>query len=162
MITGIRVSELLSLKVCQIKTLLAEGWIEINCFKRGRASHNVYLSKQGKQILKSRRKDLYLLYLSKDDNSYIFTSQFNHNKPIRREQITKDINKIMALVSKNLSDQPNLTSHSFRTGFIRQVLNETNDIEFVRQVVGHSKLDTTSSYIQDLLKKEREQRMPKI
>ncbi len=100
MITGIRVNELLPLKVHQLKTLLAEGWIKIDRSKRGPASHKAYLSKQGKKILKSRQKDFDLLYLFKDDNSYIFTSQLDHNKHIRREQITKDINKIMALVSE--------------------------------------------------------------
>ena len=161
-ITGIRVNELLPLKVHQLKTLLTEGWIAIDRSKRGPASHKAYLSKQGKQILKSRKKDFDLLYLLKEDKSYIFTSQLDHNKHIRREQITKDINKIMALVSKNLPDQPNLKSHSFRTSFITQLWKDTNDIEFVRQVIGHSKLDTTSSYVQDLSEKERQERMSEV
>lgn len=46
-----------------------------------------------------------------------------------REQITKNINKIMALVSKNLP---------------------------VKQVIGDSKLDTTPSYVQDLSEKKRQ------
>ena len=161
-ITGIRVNELLPLKVHQLKTLLTEGWIAIDRSKRGPASHKAYLSKQGKQILKSRKKDFDLLYLLKEDNSYIFTSQLDHNKHIRREQITKDINKIMALVSKNLPDQPNLKSHSFRTSFITQLWKDTNDIEFVRQVIGDSNLDTTSSYVQDLSEKERQERMSEV
>ena len=161
-ITGIRVNELLPLKVHQLKTLLTEGWIAIDRSKRGPASYKAYLSKKGKQILKSRKKDFDLLYLLKEDKSYIFTSQLDHNKHIRREQITKDINKIMALVSKNLPDQPNLKSHSFRTSFITQLWKDTNDIEFVRQVIGHSKLDTTSSYVQDLSEQERQERMSEV
>ena len=161
-ITGMRVNELLPLKVHQLKTLLTDGWIKIDRSKRGPASHKAYLSKKGKQILKSRQKDFDLLYLFKEDNSYIFSSQLDHNRHIRREQLTKDINKIMALVSKNLPDQPNLKSHSFRTSFITQLWKDTNDIEFVRQVIGHSKLDTTSSYVQDLSEKEREKRMSEV
>ena len=80
-ITGVRVNELLPLKVHQLKTLLAEGWIAIDRSKRGPASHKAYLSKQGKQILKSRQKDFDLLYLFKEDNSYIFISQLDQ-KPI--------------------------------------------------------------------------------
>ena len=68
----------------------------------------------------------------------------------------------MALVSKNLPDQPNLKSHSFRTSFITQLWKDTNDIEFVRQVIGHSKLDTTSSYVQDLSEQERQERMSEV
>ena len=161
-ITGIRVNELLPLKVHQLKTLLTEGWISIDRSKRGPASYKAYLSKQGKQILKYRQKDFDLLYLFKEEKSYIFTSQLDHNKHIRREQITKDINKIMGLVSKNLPDKPNLKSHSFRTSFITQLWKDTNDIEFVRQVIGHSRLDTTSSYVQDLSEKERQKRMLEV
>ncbi len=106
-ITGISISKLLSLKVYQVKTLLEKGWIKIYCSKRGSAGHKAYLSNQGKHILKSRQKDFDLLFFLKE-TSYIFSSQLDHNKPIRREQITKDVNKIMALVSKNLPDQLNL------------------------------------------------------
>jgi len=41
----------------------------------------------------------------------------------------------MALVSKNVLDQPNLKSHSFQISFITQLWKDTNDIEFVRQVI---------------------------
>ena len=51
----------------------------------------------GKQILKFRQKDFDLLYLLKEDNYHILTSQLDHNKHIRREQITKDINKIRTI-----------------------------------------------------------------
>ena len=68
----------------------------------------------------------------------------------------------MKLVSENRTDQPNLKSHSFRTGFITQLWKDTNDIEFVRQVIGHAKLDTTSSYIQGLSEKERQERMSEV
>lgn len=161
-ITGIRVNELLPLKVSQLKTLLAENWIEIDRSKRGPVSHKTYLSKQGKQILKSRQKDFDLLYLFKEDKSYIFSSQLDHNKPIRREQITKDINKIMALVSKNLPDQPNLKSHSFRTSFITQLWKDTKDIEFVRQTVGHRNLNATSAYVTDMDDEERQNHISSI
>ena len=68
----------------------------------------------------------------------------------------------MGLVSKNLQNQPNLKSHSFRTSFITQLWKDTNDIEFVRQIIKHSKLDTTSSYVQDLSEKERQERMSEV
>ena len=161
-ITGMRVNELLPLKVHQLKTLLTRGWVKIDRSKHGPAGHKAYLSEKGKQLLKSRQKDFDVLYLFKEDDSYIFTSQLDHSRHIRREQITKDINKIMALVSKNIPDRPNLKSHSFRTGFITELWKDTNDIEFVRQVIGHSKLDTTSSYVQDLSEKERKERMSKV
>lgn len=137
-ITGINVSQLLPLKVHQVKTLLEEGWIKIYCSKRRSASHKAYLSNQGKHLLKSRQKDFDLLFFLKKETSYIFSSQLDHNKPIRREQITKDVNKIMALVSKNLPDQPNLKSYSFCiSDDITQLWRDSKDIKLIKQTIGH-------------------------
>lgn len=66
MFTGIKVNALLFLKVSQLKTLRAEGYIKINHSQlqpkiQGHYT-NAYLSQQGKQILKSREKDFNLLY----------------------------------------------------------------------------------------------------
>ena len=52
---------------------------------------------------------------------------------LRRETLTKDINKIMRSVSKSLPNQPNITSHSFRVVYIFQLWHDTNDIKFVKQ-----------------------------
>ena len=70
--------------------------------------------------------------------------------------IRRDINKIMRSVSKSLPNQPNITSHSFRVGYISQLWKDTNDIEFVKQSVGHRKMDSTSSYVKELSDQERQ------
>jgi len=56
----------------------------------------------------------------------------------------------MQQVTHQLPDQPNITSHSFRIGYITQLWKDTKDIEFVKQTIGHRKLDTTSEYINKL------------
>lgn len=56
----------------------------------------------------------------------------------------------MCQVSKQLSDKPNITSHSFRIGYLTQLWKDTKDIEFVKQTMGHGKLDTTSAYVKTL------------
>ena len=71
----------------------------------------------------------------KTENSYIFTSESNHSKPIRRETLTNDVNKIMRTVSTQLSGQPNIISHSFRIGYITQLWKDTKDIEFIKQTI---------------------------
>ena len=50
-VTGIRINELLTLNMCQFKTLFAESWISIDYSKRGRASHKVFLTHQGKKLI---------------------------------------------------------------------------------------------------------------
>lgn len=54
------------------------------------------------------------------------------NKTLRRERITLDVNKVMHSVSNLLPAKPNITSHSFRIGYISQLWKDTKDIEFVR------------------------------
>lgn len=54
----------------------------------------------------------------KEPNAYVFTSDRKPNKMLRRERITIDVNKVVHSVSKKISPQPNITSHSFRVGYI--------------------------------------------
>jgi site-specific recombinase XerD len=62
----------------------------------------------------------------------------------------------MRSVSKSLPNQPKITSHSFRVGYISQLWKDTKDIEFVRQSIGHRKMDSTSSYVKELSDQERQ------
>jgi site-specific recombinase XerD len=145
-VTGIRMNELLSLKVYQLKRLLKYDWVGVDRSKNGPAHHKAFLTCEGKRLIDNRKKDFELLLLMKNEYSYIFTSESNHNKMLSRETITKNVNKIMRLVSKNLPENPNITSHSFRIGYISELWKNTKYIEFVNQSVGHRRLDSTSSY----------------
>jgi hypothetical protein len=53
-----------------------------------------------------------------------------------KESITRSINNKLYHVSAELPDKPNITSYSFRVGYITQLWKDTGDIEFVRQAVG--------------------------
>lgn len=55
--------------------------------------------------------------------------------------------------------QPNITSHSFRIECIIQLWKDTKDIEFVRQTIGHVKIESRSKYVENLLEEERQKRM---
>ena len=94
----------------------------------------------------------------KNPNSYIFTSESNHAQMLSRETITRDVNKVMRSVSNQLPDKPNITSHSFRVGYISKLWKDTKDIEFVKQSIGHRKMDSTSSYLEKLSDQERQER----
>lgn len=163
-VTGVRVSELLSLKMGQVKSLFQKHWIaidRINRIKRGPANHKAFLTKEGARLIKDRLDDFEFLSFSKQDDSYIFTAE-NSEKPLERESFTNLINHFIKSSARQMDDQPNLTSHSFRIGFINQLWKDTNDIEFVRQSIGHSKIDTTSRYVANLSDEERQKRMLEI
>ena len=161
-VTGIRIGELLSLKVGQLETLLEEGWISIDRLKRGPANHKAFLTSEGKRIIKLRKRDFEFLFLMKDKDSYVFTSDRKPNQIIQRQTITMDVNKVMHSVSNLLPSKPNITSHSFRIGYISQLWKDTKDIEFVRQTIGHRSLNSTSAYVIHMDDEERQNRILSI
>jgi integrase len=161
-VTGIRINELLNIKVSDLTTLIQENWIAIDRSKRGPSNHKAFLTKEGKKIIQDRKKDFELIFLMKELDAYLFTSESDHFKKLRREAITRDVNKVMRLVSKQLPGQPNVTSHSFRIGYITQLWKDSKDIEFVKQTIGHRKLDTTSTYVTQLSDQERQKRIEKL
>ena len=83
-VTGIRINELLPLKVHQLQTLIEEDWIAIDRSKRGPSNHKAFLNKEGKQILRDRKKDFQFIFLMKEPDSYVFTSEANHSKHLGR------------------------------------------------------------------------------
>ena len=161
-VTGIRINELLPLKVSQLETLFKENWIAIDRSKRGPSNHKAFLTKEGKKIIEDRQKDFQLIFLIKEPDSYVFTSEANHNKPLGRVVLTKDVNKVMHQVSNQLPGKPNITSHSFRIGYITQLWKDSKDIEFVKQTIGHRNLDTTSAYVNKLSDQERQKRIDQL
>ena len=156
-VTGIRIGELLSLNVGQLETLLNEGWISIDRLKRGPANHKAFLTSEGKKLVKARKRDFEFLFLMKNKDSYVFTSDRKPNQKLRRETITMDVNKVTHSVSKLLPSKPNITSHSFRIGYISQLWKDTKDIEFVKQAIGHRRLTSTSDYVTQLTDQERQE-----
>ena len=161
-VTGIRINELLLLKVSQLETLFNENWIAIDRSKRGPSSHKAFLTKQGKKIIQDRQKDFQLIFLIKEPDSYVFTPEANHSKPLDRVAITRDVNKVMREVSNQLPGKLNITSHSFRIGYIIQLWKDSKDIEFVKQTIGHRNLDTTSAYVTKLSDQERQKRIDQL
>lgn len=161
-VTGIRIGELLPLKVGQLETLLKEGWISIDRLKKGPANHKAFLTSEGKKIVKARKRDFEFLFLMKDKDSYVFTSDRKPNQMVRRETITMNVNRVMHSVRNLLPSKPNITSHSFRIGYISQLWKDTKDIEFVRQTMGHSSLNSTSSYVNQMTDEERENHISRI
>ena len=50
-VTGIRINELLPLKVYQLRTLIEENWIAIDRFKHRLSNHKIFLTKERKKII---------------------------------------------------------------------------------------------------------------
>jgi hypothetical protein len=103
----------LPLKVSQLKILFKENWTAIDRSKRRLSHHKAFLTKEGKKIIQDRKKDFDALFLIKERNSYVFTSDRNPSQHIGRQAIIMDVNKVTKIVSQRLPHKPNITSHSF-------------------------------------------------
>jgi len=56
-VTGIRINELLPLKVSQLEILFKYYWIAIDRSKRNLSNHKAFLTREGKKIVEDRKKD---------------------------------------------------------------------------------------------------------
>ncbi len=116
------------------------------------------MTSEGKKIVKLRKRDFNFLFLMKDKDSYVFTSDRKPNQMLRRQTV----NKVMHSVSNLLPSKPKITSHSFRIGYISQLWKDTKDIEFVRQTIGHRSLNSTSGYVTHMSDEKRQNRISRI
>lgn len=112
---------LIQLLLYQLEILFEENWIAIDRSKRGPSNHKAFLTEEEKKIMHDRQKDSQLIFLMKEPDSYLFTSEANHCKPFDRVAITLDVSKVMREVSNRFPDKLNITSHSFRIGYITQL-----------------------------------------
>lgn len=135
--TGIRVRELCNIKISDIdlinKTIkiLGKGSKErIVCFGNiCEKSLELYLN-EGRKLL-----------LNKKESDYLLIGMYK-NKPLTTRSIELIINDIIS----NTAIKKNITPHVFRHTFATHLLNEGCDILIVKELLGHSSLDTTGIY----------------
>ena len=161
-LTGIKLNELLKLKVYHLETLVDEYWISIDSYKRGRSNHKAFLTEEGKKIIQAREQDFAVIFHSKTPNLYVFTSEFRYDRMLQRETITRDINKAMRDISNQLPDSLCISSHSFRIGDITQLWEDSENIKFVKQTIRHQVLNTTSRDVNKLTNQEKLKRSSKL
>lgn len=169
-ITGIRCEELRRLKVKQVNSLLSNNYCPITRQKRGPANLKAFLRDYGVSMLKQRQNDFALLIARKNEcfeekdpdvlnavvqECYVFSSENKPQTPLSRAFFNNMLNKTLLSFSTKRNMQTIYTTHSFRHDFITELWRDSNDIEFVRQFMGHKKIQSTVAYIQDLPESER-------
>ena len=134
--TGIRVSELCNIKLGDIEYLsktiriIGKGNKErIVCF--GEYCENIlnkYLKDGRKELIDEKKHDILIVN--------------NKGTPIKPRVVEKIINNIIS----KASIKKNITPHTLRHTFATHMLNEGCDILTVKELLGHSSLDTTQIY----------------
>ena len=133
-VSGIRVSELVNIKVNDIE--LSENRIKI----LGKGSKERYV------LYGSRCKELLNKYMSvrnkflKVPNDYLILSKTG--RKINTREVRNIINRIKIKAGVSISISP----HTFRHTFATHMLNEGADIRAVQELLGHENLSTTTIY----------------
>jgi len=125
--SGLRVSELVNLKVSDINSQDGTGWV-----RRGKGGKDRLIIISPKLV-----KGLYE-YLEGRSNQYIFSKE----KPLT----TRNIQKIIKLTSKRAGIQKKVTPHTLRHSFATHLLENGTDIRIIQTMLGHSSLSTTQVY----------------
>lgn len=127
--TGIRVSELVNIKVKDI------DFYNNQILILGKGNKERYV------IFGNTLKDMLKEYISiKNDSEYLITNKYNKKMSTRSiEEIVKKIVKIDGIKNK-------VTPHTIRHTFATHMLNEGADLRVVQELLGHENLKTTEVY----------------
>jgi len=129
--TGLRISEVASLKLANIKDneMLIEAYAT-------QPQRTIPLNKPGKDVI-----DAYLKIRPKSDSPYVFISK--NGKPLAVRNIRASIARYM-----QRAELPTYSVNDLRTTFIVENLKNGVDIVLLSQVSGHKRLSTTERYLE--------------
>lgn len=124
---GLRVSELVNLKVGDVNFSENTGWV-----RKGKGSKDrVFTLSQG---LAQNLKE----YLNGREYQYIFSK----SKPLT----TRNIQKIIKGLRERTGIDKKITPHTLRHSFATHLLEQGTDIRMIQALLGHASLNTTQVY----------------
>ena len=134
--TGMRVSELVNLKVSDID--FNEDVIRV--MGKGSKERIVPINETSERALKIYINEHRNFLLKTNDSDYVFINNFG--KRISRVGFFKIIK---ALCKENGIDK-NVSPHTLRHSFATHLLNNGADLRIIQELLGHSNLTTTQIY----------------
>ena len=134
--TGLRISELLNIKINQVANIKDKLYIN----GKGNKQRLVIFNKNALDLLKNWIS--IMIKNNKNKNSHLFENIYN-TKVISRQQIYKDLKK---LALKTNTDLEKLSPHSIRHSFASHMLNRGADLRSIQKLLGHSDISTTEIY----------------
>lgn len=136
-IFGIRVNECSQLTNNLLLELIANGSTKIIAHKQ-KKQKLIYATKSAIKTLKKVFNPI------EANNNYILISERgSKTTPLNPNSMIRDINTYLKKVFPN----KNITSHSFRSSLISELINDKNvSPKVVQQLIGHSDIQTTFRY----------------
>jgi len=137
--TGIRVSELLCLRIGSIKKDFGEYVLEFQ--QKGDRLHRVKLNEVGLSFLGQHLEIINDSSGLLNDNEYLFRT--SNGTPYNRKNFYRSLKTINVKLGINIEIHP----HTARVSFIKQKHKEGVDIYSIKKMVGHSSINTTERYL---------------
>lgn len=135
--TGLRVSELIGLKVSDLK--LSMGFIEC---RDGDKLRVIPIENAAKTAL-NRYMDGPRTVLCREQSEYLFTN-------VKGEQMSRQgFWKIIKFYAKKAKIEKDITPHMIRHSFASHMVNNGADLRAVQEMLGHSDISTTQIYLKE-------------
>lgn len=134
--TGLRVSELISLKVSDLH--LTMGFVR--CLGKGSKERIVPLGDVAKAAIEDYFDHARSIILKRKKEDVLFLNQ--HGRPLSRQGFWK----ILKAVAKDKQIEKNITPHTLRHSFATHLLENGADLRAVQEMLGHADISTTQIY----------------
>lgn len=128
---GLRVSEVVSLKVSDFEFDENHGWVRDG--KGGKDRMFIYPENLGKELQRYVRK-------RPIESIYLFPGSKG------QEMTTRNVQKILKTAVEKAAISKGITPHKLRHSFATHLLESGNDIRIIQELLGHSNLQTTQIY----------------
>lgn len=144
--TGLRISNLLVIRIFHMEELWRLRETKLSLIKRGSSRHFTCIGTQGSKILDQYSLDILKLQANKKKDDFLFTAmdQKDCKKALGRSYFDNEVNMLLKKVSISLGKH--IRSHSFRASFVTDMLENNIPINVVKEIVGHSDIKSTSTY----------------
>ena len=139
--TGVRVSELISIKTNNIDLQKKSILIDPPEKGKSRKERIVFFAEQTKEVIE-KYLEFRKIYFKEKDSPWLFPSN-NTNDFLTRRRVLQIMHN---LADKIKIDKNLMHPHSFRHAFGNHLLNSGADIRVVQKLLGHSSIITTQKY----------------
>ena len=141
-VTGMRISELCSLKTEQIDF---HDYI-IKIYGKGSKERLIQICNTNVRKL----IDKYIENIEPEEHEYLFINRFQNR--LSEQSVRYMINDY----AKNAHISQHITPHMFRHFFATLLLEEDVDIRYIQQMLGHSSINTTQIYTHTSIRKQKD------
>ncbi len=130
--TGLRMNELVNLKLCDIDSKA----FQVKVTGKGRKDRFTLLPKQ---LLEELRK----YYLQHKPQTYLFEGQ-TKGKPMHPRSIQHFVQRYVSMIGLGKKDY---SAHTLRHSFATHLLDVGTDIHTIKELLGHNNISTTMVYL---------------